>query len=124
VATGNHQAGVEKAILPVPLSVVAATSSAYGFCAAGGHTCDLQGRGSWRVFTPSQPQTTNATGSVTFTYQLPSKPQAVTITCTSTGYIGTSFTETSTVGAPSRILISPGTTRRRRQIRRWQRLWS
>jgi hypothetical protein len=108
VATGNNQAGVEKSILPVPLSVVATTSSAYGSAPLAGIPVTCKDGGVGGVFTPSQPQTTNATGAVTFTYQLPSKPQAVTITCSSTGYIGTSFAETSTVGAPTRMLISSG----------------
>ena len=57
---------------------------------------------------PSATQTTDATGTATFTYKLPPKPRAVTVTCTSPGYISAVFSETSTTGPPVRMTITSG----------------
>jgi hypothetical protein len=61
------------------------------------------------VFYPSPIQlTTNATGRIGFSYKLPPKPRAVTITCASLGYISALFNETSAVGPPVRMSIVSG----------------
>jgi len=109
VVTGNNQTGAEKVVLPVSLSVVAATSSAYGSQPLAGISVTCKDGGVGGVFTPIQPQTTDATGKVTFTYQLPSKPIPVTITCTSKGYISALFNEKSIVGAPTGMSVVSGT---------------
>jgi hypothetical protein len=106
VVTGNNQTGVEKEVLPVPLTV-AATDAYFSSPLAGVVvTCNaLEAGGVW---SPSATQTTNSSGTVTYSYQLPTKPQTVTISCTSPGYIGTSFTETCTTGTPVSMSISSG----------------
>ena len=104
--TGNNQSGVEKAILPIPLTVLASDSYAARPLVGIAVTCKDGGVGG--VFTPSATQTTDTTGKVSYTYQLPSKPRAVAITCTSGGYIGASFSETTTLGPPTRMSIASG----------------
>jgi hypothetical protein len=106
VVTGNNQTGVEKAVLPVSLTV-AATDAYFSEPLAGVViTCTAVEAGG--VFSPSTIQTTNLSGTVSYTYQLPSKPQTVTINCASPGYIGTSFTETCTTGPPVSMSINSG----------------
>ena len=104
--TGNNQTGVDKAILPIPLTVLASDSYAANPLAGVAVTCKDGGVGG--VFTPGAVQTSDATGKVSYTYQLPGKPRAVAITCTSPGYIGASFSETTTLGPASRMSIASG----------------
>ncbi len=106
VGTGNNQTGVAKAVLPVPLTVMATDAYAAQPLAGVSVTCKDGGVGG--VFTPSATQTTDATGTVTYTYKLPPKPRAVTITCTSTGYTSAVFSETATLGPPVRMTIVSG----------------
>jgi hypothetical protein len=104
--TGNNQSGIEKAILPIPLTVLASDSYAANSLTGVVVTCKDGGVGG--IFTPSAMQTTDATGKVSYTYQLPSKPRAVAISCTSAGYISASFSETTTLGPPTHMSISSG----------------
>ena len=106
VATGNNQTAMEKTVLPVALSVVATDTYTSKPLAGVVVTCKDGGAGG--VFTPIQPETTDATGTVTFTYQLPPSPHAVTITCTSLGFISATFSETSAVGSPVRMVPISG----------------
>jgi len=104
--TGNNQTGVGKTVLPVALSVLATDAYVSGPLPGVVVACKDGGVGG--VFTPSATQTTDATGKVTFSYQLPLKPQAVSITCTSKGYTSALFRETSTVGAPVHMTVVSG----------------
>ena len=106
VATGNNQTGMEKTVLPVALNVVATDAYVSGPLSGVVVTCKDGGVGG--VFTPGAIQTTDTTGKITFSYQLPSKPRAVTITCASPGYISALFGETSAVGPPARMRIVSG----------------
>jgi len=106
IGTGNNQSGVEKTVLPIPLSVVA--TDAYASRPLAGATVTCKDGGVGGVFTPSSVQTTDATGTVTYSYQLPTKLGAVSIACSSPGYAGALFSETSTAGAPVRISITSG----------------
>ena len=106
VGTGNNQTGMEKTVLPVALSVVATDTYASKPLAGVVVTCKDGGAGG--VFSPIQPQTTDATGKVTFSYRLPPTPRAVTITCSSLGFISASFSETSAVGPPVRMVLASG----------------
>lgn len=106
IGTGNNQSGVEKTVLPIPLSVVA--TDAYASKPLAGATVTCKDGGVGGVFTPSSVQTTDATGTVTYSYQLPTKLGAVSIACSSPGYAGALFSETSTAGAPVRISITSG----------------
>jgi len=108
VVMGNNQAGVEKTVLPVALSVVATTASAYGSGPLAGISVTCKDGGVGGVFTPSATQTTSATGTVTYSYQLPARARAVAITCSSPGYTSALFSETSTVGAPARMSVISG----------------
>ena len=107
-AGGNNQTSTEKAILPVPLTVTATTASAYGSQPLAGASVTCKDGGVGGVFSPSTAQMTDATGKVSFSYQLPGKPTAVTITCTSVGYISAVFKETSAVGPPTKMVLSSG----------------
>jgi hypothetical protein len=104
--TGNNQSGIEKAILPIPLTVLASDSYAAKPLAGVAVTCKDGGVGG--IFTPSAIQTTDATGKVSYTYQLPGKPRAIAISCTSAGYINASFSETTTLGPPARMSVASG----------------
>jgi hypothetical protein len=106
VVTGNHQTGVEKTVLPLALSALA--SDSYTSNPLAGVTVKCVDGGAGGVFTPSATQTTDATGKITFSYQLPPKPRAVTITCTSLGYVSALFSETSVVGPPVKMTIVSG----------------
>jgi len=106
VVTGNNQSGVEKSVLPVPLTVAA--TDAYVSNPLSGVVVTCKDGGAGGVFTPGTTQTTGSTGTVTYSYQLPAKPQAVTITCTSPGYTSALFSETCTVGAPASMSITSG----------------
>ena len=108
VVTGNNQTGVEKTVLPVALSVVATTAPAYGSGPLAGVSVTCKDGGVGGVFTPSATQTTSATGTVTYNYQLPAQARAVAITCSSPGYTSALFSETSTVGAPVRMSTVSG----------------
>jgi hypothetical protein len=104
--TGNNQTGVGKTVLPVALRVLATDAYVSGRLAGAVVACKDGGVGG--VFTPSATQTTDATGKVRFSYRLPLKPQAVSITCTSKGYTSALFRETSTVGAPVHMTVVSG----------------
>jgi hypothetical protein len=103
---GNNQTGTEKAILPVPLTVLAA--DAYAANPLTGIVVKCVDGGVGGVFTPSATQTTDATGKVTINYQLPLKPRAVAITCSSKGYTSALFSETGTLGPPTHMSIASG----------------
>jgi protocatechuate 3,4-dioxygenase beta subunit len=106
VVGGNNQTGVESAVLPVPLTVAATDAYASAPLAGAVVTCKDGGVGG--VFSPSATQTTNSSGTATYTYQLPTRPEAVTITCTSPGYPSLLFSETCTAGPPVALKISSG----------------
>ncbi len=106
VGTGNNQTGVEKTVLPVPLSVLATDAYVSKPLAGVPVTCKDGGVGG--VFSPSGTQTTDTSGTVTYTYTLPRKPLAVSITCTSTGYTNALFSETSAPGAAAKMSITSG----------------
>jgi hypothetical protein len=106
VSGGNNQSGAEKSVLPVPLTVLA--SDAYGSKPLVGISVTCKDGGVGGVFTPSGAQYTNASGTVSYNYQLPPKPLAVTITCVSVGYASAVFNETSAVGPPQTMTLSSG----------------
>jgi hypothetical protein len=106
VRTGNNQTGMEKTLLPVALSVVA--TDAYASQPLVGVVVTCKDAGALGLFTPSQPQTTDSTGTVTFSYRLPPTPRAVTITCSSPGFTSAVFSETSAVGPPVRMVLASG----------------
>jgi hypothetical protein len=106
VSTGNNQTGVVKTVLPVPLSVVATDAYSSGALPGVVVTCKDGGLGG--AFLSSATQTTDATGTVTYTYRLPPEPGPVTIACSSPGYISALFSETSTTGPPARLSVTAG----------------
>jgi hypothetical protein len=111
--TGNNQTGMEKTVLPVVLSVVATDTYSSKPLAGVAVTCRDGGVGGLfgvgGVFYPTLIQlTTDATGKITFNYRLPPNPRAVTITCSSLGFISAVFSETSAVGPPARMRVVSG----------------
>lgn len=113
VVTGNNQTAMEKTVLPVALSAVATDSYGLGPLAGVVVTCRDGGVGGafgvGGVFYPSPIQlTTDATGTIAFSYRLPASPRAATITCLSLGYISAVFSETSAVGPPVKMTIMSG----------------
>jgi hypothetical protein len=106
VVSGNNQSGIEKALLPVPLTLRA--SDSYSATALAGVAVNCSDGGAGGVFTPGGIQTTSASGVVTYSYQLPNRPRAVTIACSSVGYSPASFAETVTLGPPVRMTSPSG----------------
>ncbi len=104
--TGNKQSGIEKAVLPVPLRVLATDSYTSHPLAGVVVTCNDGGVGG--IFTPGMVQTTDSSGQVTYTYKLPGKPRLVTVTCKSFGYTTASFQETATLGSPASMNLVSG----------------
>ncbi|HLX86503.1 MAG TPA: carboxypeptidase-like regulatory domain-containing protein [Terriglobales bacterium] len=105
-ATGNNQTGTEKVVLPVPLTVLA--SDSYTTKPIPGVSIICEDGGAGGLFTPKEAQTTDVNGHVVYTYQLPGKPRAVSIACTSVGFVSAAFSETVTVGAPTHMAIASG----------------
>lgn len=104
--SGNNQAGLEKTILPVPLSVLAADR--YTSQPLAGVTVTCKDGGVGGSFIPSATMITDATGTATVSYKLPSTPRAVTITCASLGFVSALFSEASVTGPPARMTIVSG----------------
>ncbi len=104
VVSGNNQYGMEKAVLPIPLTLLAGESSTPvpGVVV----TCRVEPGGG--KLSPSTPQTTNSSGTITYSYTLPLKVEGITITCSSPGYISAVFTETCASGPPKSMSISSG----------------
>ena len=112
VVTGNNQTAMDKTVLPVALSVVARDSYLFAPIAGVVVTCNDGGVGGafevGGVFYSSPIKlTTDATGTVTFSYKLPS-PRAITITCLSLGYTSAVFSETSAAGPPAKMTVPSG----------------
>ncbi len=106
VIGGNNQTAIEKSVLPIPLSIRAADSYFSQPFAGLPVTCKDGGVGG--TFLPSATLTTDATGTATVSYKLPTKPRAVTITCASLGFISAVFHETGVTGPPVRMTIVSG----------------
>ncbi len=92
-AGGNDQTGTPGEVLPIPLSVLA--SNAYSQAPVSGVSVTCNDGKAKGVFIGGATQTTDATGTATFNYQLPAKPKVVTITCSNPSATRTTFTETS-----------------------------
>jgi hypothetical protein len=106
ILAGNNQTGEEKSVLPVPLTVSIADS--YYALPIGGASITCKDGGVGGVFTPGATQLTGVAGTASFNYQLPTKPQTVTITCSSASNMSAVFTETAVPGSPTRMTIVSG----------------
>lgn len=105
-AGGNGQTGTPEEILPIALSVLA--SDAYTQAPISGLSVTCKDGKAGGVFIPSATQTTDATGTATFNYQLPATPKAVTITCSNPSTSSAIFTETCAAEAPASMRILSG----------------
>jgi Bacterial Ig-like domain (group 1) len=105
-AGGDNQTGTRNEVLPVALSVRA--SEAYAGSPIPGLSVTCGDGKSKGVFIPSATQTTDATGTATFQYQLPQSTGVVTITCSNPTTSSTTFTETCAPGAPAKVAIVSG----------------
>ena len=106
VVTGNNQAGMEKAILPIPLTVEAINP--YSSAAPAGVVVTCSDGSAGGVFFPKATQTTDASGTVIYSYQLPSRVRGITITCSSPGYLSAVFSEKCASGPPKSMTITSG----------------
>jgi hypothetical protein len=104
--SGNNQTGTKREVLPVPL-VVSATD-AYSHAPLAGITIKCSDGAANGVLMPSTTQTTDATGTVTYNYELSSSPQMITISCTSPTTTTTTFNEACTPGAPAELKAVSG----------------
>ncbi|MGA8762619.1 MAG: hypothetical protein WB562_06990, partial [Candidatus Sulfotelmatobacter sp.] len=104
-AAGNNQSGYLGTTLPVPLEVEALDAYTRKPIPNISLTCkDGGARGTFG----SSLIVTNAQGQASTTYTLPSDPVSITITCSATGFISGTFSETSIPGPPTSILITGG----------------
>jgi Bacterial Ig-like domain (group 1) len=104
--SGNNQTGTKREVLPVPL-VVSATD-AYTSAPLAGITIKCNDGKANGVLMPNATQTTDASGTVTYDYELPSSPQAITISCTSLTTTTTTFSEACAPGAPADLKAVSG----------------
>jgi hypothetical protein len=104
--SGNNQTGTKREVLPVPL-VVSATD-AYSHAPLAGITIKCSDGAANGVLMPSTTQTTDATGTVTYNYELSISPQMITISCTSPTTTTTTFNEACTPGAPAELKAVSG----------------
>lgn len=88
---GNNQSGLVGTKLPTALTVQATNSGT----PVSGVSVSFSDNGAKGTFTPKT-ATTNAAGKALTKYTLPSTPQTITITASSTGYSPGTFTETAT----------------------------
>jgi hypothetical protein len=93
-------------VLPIPLSLV--VTDAYTSQPLAGVVVTCKPGSVGGELDPSPTQTTDATGTVTYTYQLPRKPTPVTINCSSRVSTTAVFHETSTTGPPAHMNIASG----------------
>ncbi|MGC2245370.1 MAG: Ig-like domain-containing protein, partial [Terriglobales bacterium] len=104
--SGNNQIGTKREVLPVPL-VVSATD-AYTNAPLAGITIKCNDGKANGVLMPNATQTTDASGTVTYDYELPSSPQAITISCTSLTTTTTTFNEACAPGVPADLKAVSG----------------
>jgi hypothetical protein len=105
-ASGNGQTGLPGQVLPLALSVLA--SDAYTQAPISGLSVTCNDGRAGGLFVGGATQTTDASGTATFNYQLPATPKAVTITCSNPGTASTTFIETCAAEAPASLIIVSG----------------
>lgn len=103
---GNNQTGTKREVLPVPLVLTA--TDAYTNAPLPGITVKCSDGKDNGAFLPSATQITDASGTVTYSYELPSSPRTVTIACTSTTTTTATFNETCAPGAPAEMKALSG----------------
>lgn len=105
VAGGNGQFGSAGTVLPIALTVLA--SNPYNQAPIAGVSVACRDGGAGGKFS-SLTLMTDPSGMAAVNYTLPSKPQTVTVTCTSTNFASAIFTETSVVGPPAHLNVVSG----------------
>jgi hypothetical protein len=103
---GNLQKAFVGTTLPVPLQLQTVDAYQQQPIANASVICKDGGVGG--VFSALMPLVTNSQGQASINYTLPKKAQTVNITCTSSGYVTGSFSETAISGPVSRDLIVSG----------------
>jgi hypothetical protein len=105
IAGGNGQTASVGTALPVALT--AATVNAYTQAPISGVNIAFSDGGKGGSFNPAT-ATTNSSGLASTTYTLPTKPQTVSVTASSTGYGSATFTEVAQIGAVATIGLVSG----------------
>jgi len=105
VTGGNGQTAPAGTALPVALSINA--NNPYTGQGIPGVTVTFSDGGKGGVFSNPSP-VTDSNGNASTTYTLPTTPQTVTITGSSTGYATATFTETAVVGPVASISTISG----------------
>ncbi len=90
VSAGNNQTGTVSTALPTALAVLATVNGT----ATSGVSVTFSDGGVGGSFNPAT-ATTNSSGIASSIYTLPATAQTVSVTATSTGYTGATFTETA-----------------------------
>ena len=104
--TGNSQSAYVGTTLPVALQVQAVDAYQGNPIANAPVTCKDGGVGG--TFSATMPILTNSQGEASTSYTLPKKAQTVTITCSSTSYVSTTYTETGIAGPVTNEAIVSG----------------
>ncbi|HZQ24413.1 MAG TPA: Ig-like domain-containing protein [Terriglobales bacterium] len=103
--SGNNQSGTVGTTLSSPISVQA--FNPYTGSGVSGVVVTFSDGGAHGTFGNSQ-VTTDATGTASTTYTLPTTAGSINITATNPGYIYSSFTETATAGTPTSLSTISG----------------
>ena len=103
---GNNQSAYVGTTLPVPLQLQTVDAYQRNPVPNASVTCKDGSVGG--VFSAVMPMVTNSQGQASTNYTLPKKAQTVTITCTSKGFVSTSFSEVGIAGPVTRAIITSG----------------
>ena len=103
---GNNQSADAGTTLPQPLQLQTVDAYQGSPIANASITCKDGGVGG--SFGSPMPMLTDIQGQASTTYTLPKKNQSITIICTATGFVTTSFSEIGVAGPVSRAIIVSG----------------
>jgi hypothetical protein len=103
---GNNQSAYVGTTLPLALQVE--TVDAYQGTPIPNASVTCKDDGVGGSFSSVMPMVTNSQGMASTSYTLPKKSQTITITCTSTGFVASTFSEVGVAGPVSRAAIIAG----------------
>lgn len=104
--SGNNQSVFVGTTLPVPLEVQTVDAYQGNPLVNVAVTCKDGGAGG--IFSATMPMMTNSLGQAVTNYTLPKIAKTVTITCTATGFVKSTFTEVGIAGPVSRAVLISG----------------
>ncbi len=105
ISSGNNQSATVGTMLSAPLKMQA--KDAYTHLGIPGVAVTCKDSGAGGIFS-SASGVTDTSGNFSTNYTLPVKAKTITVTCTATGYISSTFTETSVAGVATLIKQTGG----------------